>query len=124
MATQLTPNLIAVTVPDGANSFMISWAQGECDLICYVGTVIKHLTTLPATIIEGKRHDPYRILGIAREVKEGEWKGFVERVEYFHIAYKSYEDEVKEFKTATEAGHSLLRSKGLDMNVLLIEKLG
>lgn len=113
MTIQLTTNLIAVQLPETASRFKI-FNDNESYLSFFLKT-----ETTRQYLPQGQ----WRILGIAREVSEEDWKPHVSCHRDFEL-YMNYDPTSDDLtNTSVKSGLSLLRSKGLDMNVLLIEKI-
>jgi hypothetical protein len=120
---QLTENSISIEVPEGATGFSIweatmslmGYKKGDLFFGYVLGKDISDNIKIP----KGN----WAILGRPASITETQWKQIVE---WFSILGDTgYQDYGKEylsygFKTATESGFSLLKSKNVDPSKIII----
>ncbi len=125
MIHQLTPPCIAVKVPEDASDFKLHysthWTNDDVQKLVFSSEIQDPLKCGGDMI-----HLPpgqWQILSRASELTEEQWKGIVG---WFELAGKvgyrdySHDDPRFPFANATESGLSLLKSKGLNPDEVLI----
>ena len=111
--TNLINNIFDFEVPMDASD--IQMHEGCITYYCSEGTV--RVTVPPGT---------WQLLFLTRDATDSDWEKVVERdSKYPEWWYKDYELKSPFCYNSTQSGHSLLRSKGLnlDKNYVLIEKI-
>ena len=108
--TRLTENIFAVEIPEDVQNVIIT----DC-MVCdnWADEEFMPLERLP--------HNDYTLLFLSKEATEDDWEnvcdsdvGGGELDEKTWLEWLNYETDEYSFDTATESGHRLLRSKGLD----------
>lgn len=114
---------LLVDVPEDAEKFMISHAQSDNDLVCFVNGFCKWIKTL---------EPGWEIVGKGTKITEDVWRGIVEKGkvddvegfnEYCEVWYSDYENPGITINDATESGHSWIKSHGMKPETTLILKL-
>lgn len=101
MVTQLIERVLAVKVPEGESARYARVMDGFAD---------QHLSFENDYVMLPPGQ--WEIIGRASEIDESGWQKIVENISFVKIPkYRNHEVPEKPFGSATEAGHSLLRSK-------------